>query len=342
MSQMTSLERVRAVIAGEPVDRLPVQPMLMTFAGRYAGIPFGDYCRHGEQMAAAQLKVWRDLDLDILLTCSDPAREVTDLCGPDSVRWHDDQPPAIDEAHAALKDKARLGRLRLPDLSRGRMGDRVDALRILRREAGPGACILGWVEGALALSAELRGINAIMTDFYDDADFVHELMDFCADLSIRYAEVQIAAGADSIGMSDAAASMMGPEFYRDFLWPRQMRILSAVRDMGAMTRVHMCGRADPMLELMAQLPADIYELDFLTDLPLARSTFGEQRVLCGNIDTITTMLDGSTDEVAEAATDCHRVAGARHIVAPGCEVAPLTPTANVRALVDYAVAAAAS
>ena len=115
--QMTSLERTRGVVAGDPVDRLPVQPMMMTFAARHAGIPFGEYCRDGSKMAAAQLKTARDFQTDILLTCSDPAREVIDLAGEDSVRWYHDQPPAIDELNAALKDKTRLRRLKKPDLT---------------------------------------------------------------------------------------------------------------------------------------------------------------------------------------------------------------------------------
>lgn len=337
---MTSLERVRAVVAGAPVDRLPVQPMLMTFAGRYAGIPFGDYCRSGQRLAAAQLKVWRELGIDILLTCSDPAREVIDLCGPDSVRWYPDQPPAIDEGRAALKDKARLARLRPPDATRGRMGDRIDAIRILRRQAGPGACIVGWVEGALALAAQLRGINAVMTDFYDDPGFVEELMEFCAGVSIAYARAQVEAGADSIGMSDAAASMIGPGFYAEFLWPRQVRILTAIRQAGAMARVHMCGCTDALAPRMRDLPADVYEIDFLSDLAHARATLGPDRPICGNIDTIRTMLDGRAADVTAAARRCAGVCGGRHIVSPGCEVAPLTPPANVRALVEFARATA--
>jgi MtaA/CmuA family methyltransferase len=288
-------------------------------------------------MAGAQLKASRDFGIDMLLTCSDPAREVIDLAGEGSVRWYPDQPPAIDEGNPALKDKTRLARLNEPDpAGPGRMGDRVRAIDTMRREAGDGAVIVGWVEGALALSAELRGINAIMTDFYDDADFVAELMDFCADVAIGYMRVQIDAGADSIGMSDAAASMIGPEFYEEFLWPRQMRILAAIRDMGAMTRLHMCGCTDPLLEQMEKLPVDVYELDFMTDVARAREVLGPDRVICGNVDTISTMLYGGVDEVREAAERARTICGERHVISPGCEVAPETPPENVRELVRLA------
>jgi MtaA/CmuA family methyltransferase len=328
---------MQALVSGHPVDRLPVQPMLMTFAGKFAGIPFGEYCRKGEKLAEAQLKTWRALGTDMLLTCSDPAREVIDLAGEESVRWFEDQPPAIFEENAALKDKSRLKTLSMPDLSKpGRMQDRLKAIRILRREAGPDAVIVGWVEGALALAAELRGINAIMLDFYDDPDFVEELFTFCADLSCEYAAAQVQAGADSIGMSDAAASMMGPEFYEKHLWPRQRQILSTIRQNGAMSRLHMCGCTDALLGKMAELPVDVYEIDFRTNLAKARKTFGDEAVICGNIDTIGVMLHGDSERVRAEAEKCHRICGNRHIVAPGCETAPLTPVENVKTLVRYA------
>ncbi len=341
--QMTSLERTRAVVAGKPVDRLPVQPMMMTFAGKYAGIPFGEYCRDGAKMASAQLKTWQDFGTDILLTCSDPAREVIDLAGEDSVCWYDDQPPAIDEENAALKDKTALHRLKKPDLTGdGRMADRVHAIRMLRREAGPGAVVVGWVEGALALAAELRGINGLMMDFYDDPDFVDELLDFCADLAVEYARVQVDAGADSIGMSDAAASLIGPKFYDRHLWSRQMRILSSIRETGAMSRVHMCGCTDSLLPRMGELPTDVYEIDFMTDLVKAREVFGLDRTICGNIDTLDTMLHGEVGGVRDAAASCHATCGSCHIVAPGCEVAPATPVEHIAVLVDYARTAISS
>ena len=336
VQKMSGLERTRAVIAGGPVDRMPAQPMLMTFASRYAGIPFGEYCRDGSKMAAAQLKVMRDFDLDILLTCSDPAREVIDLAGEESVRWFDDQPPGIDEEKAALKDKSKLHRLKMPDLTKGgRMADRIRAIKILRSEAGPGAVVIGWVEGALALAAELRGINRIMLDILDDPAFTDELLDFCARVAMHFARAQIDAGADSIGMSDAAASMIGPAHYQRFLLPHQMKILGAIREMGAMSRVHMCGKTDPLLDQMKALPADVFELDFMTDISLARAKLGPDAVICGTIPTITTLLNGSPDDVLRDAARCHEISGKHHIISPGCEVAPMTPPENLQAMVRY-------
>jgi len=316
--------------------------MMMTFAARHAGVPFGDYCRDGSKMAAAQLKVMRDFEVDIMVTCSDPAREVIDMAGEESVRWYPDQPPAIDEDNAALKDKTRLKRLRKPEpAARGRMYDRIEATRIMRREGGAGAVLVGWVEGALALGAELRGINAIMTDLIDDPDFVDELFDLAADVAIEYAAAQVEAGVDSIGMSDAAASLMGKTYYERHLWPRQMRILGAIRDMGVMTRLHMCGRTNELLEKMKLLPADVYEIDFLTDLALAREVLGPDRLICGNIATIHTLVEKDANTVKQEAARCHAVCGHRHAVSPGCECAPVTPPENIRALVEYSKSVAA-
>lgn len=343
MKPMTGLERIRAVVTGGPVDRLPVAPMGMLFSAKYAGVPFKEYCLDGAKMAACQLKMMRELGTDFMVLCSDPAREVVDMAGEGSVRWFDDQPPAIIEEDAALHDKAAIKSLRQPEpASRGRMFDRVKAVRILVKEAKGEAEIVGWVEGALALAAELRGINTLMMDFYEDPAFVEELLDLTAQVAVDYARVQAEAGVDSIGMSDAAASMIGPELYEKFLLPRQKRILSAIQQAGVMARVHMCGNTDPLLPRMAELPAEIIELDFRTDLALARKVLGPNRVLCGNISTVGHLMNGTPDQVREEAAACHGICGARHIISPGCEMSPLTLPANVRAMVEYAERVAGS
>ncbi len=335
---MTSLQRVRNTVQGRPVDHLACQPMLMMFSARHAGIPYIEYTRDGRKMAAAQIKCWHDFGVDAIITCSDPAREVIDLCGEDSVEWFVDQGPATQESRAALSDKSRLKTLRLPDLNpKGRMYDRLIAIEIMRREVGQETSVVGWVEGPLALAAELRGINNMMVDFIDDPGFAHDLLDFCTDVACVYSDAQIAAGVDTVAMSDAAACMVGPQIYRDFIHPRQKRAFQHIkdRDPKVMTRSHMCGNTNTLAADMATLPVDIYEIDFPADLSLVKSKLGN-RVVSGNVSTITDMLEGSPAQVYAAAAHCHQICGERHIVNPGCEVSPLSPPENVEALVRYA------
>ena len=68
------------------------------------------------------------------------------------------------------RGKARLAALRFPDpLGGGRMQDRVNGVAELKTRTAGHRFIEGWVEGPCAESADLRGINRLMTDFVDDA-----------------------------------------------------------------------------------------------------------------------------------------------------------------------------
>lgn len=335
---MRSLERVHALVAGQPVDHLPVQPVVMMFAARHLGIPFIEYTRDGRKMAAAQSKLVHDFGIDCLLTCSDPAREVIDIAGEGSIGWYEDQGPAICEERAALLDKSRLKAFRIPDpLGGGRMHDRIKGIEAMRQEFGGEVSIVGWVEGPLALGAELRGLTRAMTDLVDDPAFLKDLLDFTAEVAVLYAEAQIQCGADTIGMSDAAASMMGPRYYREFLFPRQLRVVESIRQAHpeVIVRLHMCGNTDPLIPQMKQLPVQIYELDSPTNLAAARASLGPDKVILGNVSTITDMLEGTPDSVYEASRRCHRICGKFHVVGTGCEVPPATPAENLHAMVRY-------
>lgn len=336
---MDSSTRVRALLAGAPIDRLPVQPLIMQLAATNAGIDYNDYVTDGRRLAEAQMAMADEFGIDCLMTCSDPARELIDIAGnDDSVEWAATG-PAIVESRALVLEKGQLAELRVPDpLAPGRMRDRIDAIEMMRGSAGPGASIVGWVEGPLALGAEMRGLSALMMDTYADPGFLDELLDFTSQVARAYWKPQVDAGADTIGMSDAAASMMSPEHYERFVFPAQLRIVEDIRAHrpDTIVRLHMCGRTDDLLPTMSRLPVDIFELDFPVDLRHAREVLGPDKVILGNVNTVEEMLTGTPEEVYAAAAECHRISGPMHIVGTGCEVAPETPPENLRALVAYA------
>jgi MtaA/CmuA family methyltransferase len=215
------------------------------------------------------------------------------------------------------------------------MTDRVRAAALLRERAD-GLLVEGWIEGPCAEGADLRGINGLMEDFYEDPGFVRDLFEFATAMELDFARAQVDAGVDIVGIGDAAASLVGPKLYEEFVWPCEKRMVDGVHAMGALVRLHICGNTRPLLALMGRLGADLVDLDYYSPLGEARALMGPRQVLLGNLDPVRTLRDGTPLSVTAAIAECHRQAGARYVVGAGCEVARGTPPENVMALRDYA------
>ncbi len=332
---MTGRERILAHLEGKPVDRLPLMPITMMFAADLAGIRYRDYVSDHRKLAEAQIRVSETFDFDYVSVISDPAREAADLGA--TLEWFDHQPPAIVEARALLSDKRTLARLRLPDpYGGGRMTDRVEGVALLKRRTGGEKLVEGWIEGPCAMAADLRGINTLMLDFLDDPDFVRDLFEFCVAMELEFARAQVQAGADLMGVGDAAASLVGPKIYSDFVWPYEKKLIDGLHAMGGRVRLHICGRTRKLFDGMGRLGAEIVDLDYLAPMDQARRAMGPQQILLGNIEPVGVLRNGTPEIVSAAVAECHRQAGPRFIVGAGCEVVRDTPHENMRAMADYA------
>jgi MtaA/CmuA family methyltransferase len=332
---MNGRERVLAHLAGKPVDSLPFMPVTMMFACDRIGAKYGDYATNHRVMVEAQLRTAEEFDIDHVSAISDPAREAAD-CGA-TIRCYPDQPPAVDEVNAVLAEKERLRALRIPDPSVApRMRDRVQALEMFKRQAGNDKFIEGWVEGPAAEASDLRGINRLMVDLIDDPAFVADLFEFCVEMGLRFARAQIEAGADVIGVGDAAASLVGPRIYERVVWPYEKKLMDGIHAMGGRVRLHICGNTSKILGGMGRLGVAIVDLDSLARMYEGRTAMGPEQVLLGNIDPVRVLRDRTPDTVYAAIAECHRQAGPRYIVGAGCEVPRDTPPANFDAMRKYA------
>ncbi len=331
---MTGAERILAAWSGHPAE-LPLMPITMMFAADRIGEPYRRYASDFRTLVEAQAATAEAFDLDYVSCISDPGREAAD-CGA-VVTFFDDTPPAIDETRARLADKGDLATLSIPDpLGGGRMHDRVKAAAEFRRRVGGVKLIEGWVEGPCAEGADLRGINRLMTDFFDDPGFVRGLFAFVVEMELRFARAQVDAGADFIGIGDAAASLVGPRLYREFVLPFEKQLVDGLHAMGTRVRLHICGNTTPILAGMAGLGCEQTDLDYPVPMQEARRAFGPGRVLGANLDPVREIRDGTPESIAAALAERHRVAGPLFVVEAGCEIPRGTPDANMAALRDYA------
>jgi uroporphyrinogen-III decarboxylase len=301
---MNGRERVLALLDGRPVDRLPALPITMMLAADEIGAAYREYVSDYRVLAEAQVQTATRFDFDHVSAISDPCREAADLGA--EIQLFDAQPPAIVEARARLRDKRELRRLQVPDpLGGGR---------------------------PCAEAADLRGIHALMLDLSDDPGFVRELLEFTLEVALSFAGAQLDAGAELIGVGDAAASLVGPRLYGELVFPYQQRLVDGLHRRGARVRLHVCGRTRRLLPWLGRLGVEILDLDWMVPLADARRLAGPRQVLLGNVDPVAVVRNGTPEDVTRELDRCHRAAGARYIVGAGCELVRDSPRANVRAL----------
>lgn len=330
---MNSRERVFALLEGRPFDRPPVMPITMMFASRQIGTKYGRYALDHKVLVEAQVATAERFGFDHVSAITE-TREAPD-CGA-SIRLFEDQPYAIEEVNARLSEKAALREIACPDpFQAEHMRDRIEAIAQLKDQVGREKVIEGWVEGPCGASADLRGINTLMLDFYDDPAFILRLFEFVLHLGINFGRAQIQAGADLIGIGDPAASLVGPRIYEEFIWPFQKKLVDGLHAAGARVRLHICGDTSRILEGMAALECEIVDIDSRVPMSTARAKMGPSQVLLGGIDPVRILQNSAPSDVRAAVADCHQRAGPRFIIGAGCEVPPDTPRDNLLALVQY-------
>jgi MtaA/CmuA family methyltransferase len=332
---MNGRQRIIAGIEGEEPDSLPLMPITMMAAADAVGEKYGAYATDHRIHVKGQVAIAEKYDIDYVSAISDPAVEASDCGG--SIVMYEDQPPAIDERIALLSDKGVLTGLKAPEPADGRrMSNRLRVIEGLKQAVGGEKLVEGWVEGPCAEAADLRGLNTLMLDFYDDTAFIRDLFEFVFEMEMGFAKAQIEAGADIIGVGDAAASLIGPALYDEFVFPLEKRYAESIHSMGAYCRLHICGNTTGILKSMSELSFDIVDIDFLVPFEKTREHMGPEQIITCNIDPVRVLRNGSEEDIMGELERCYSIAQPRFIVGAGCEVVRDTPESNLALLTRFA------
>ena len=333
---MNSFERFRRQMAGERVDRSANFDIFMAFAARLIHQPLYKYYTDFRVLCEANYAVVEAFDVDLVQAISDPYRETHDFGA--TIEFPADGLPVCPTP--LLRHETALAKLVVPDPRSGeRMSDRLRAVERFRQDVGGERPIMGWVEGALAEAADLRGVQKLLMDLIQRPAWVRELLERCTEVAIEFAVAQVDAGADIIGLGDAIASQVSPRMYKEFALPYERRIFDAVRNAGAIPRLHICGDITHLLPFVSEAGPRIVDLDWMVDIPKAVAALPPEIDVCGNVDPVAVMLNGTPDDVYEAVARCLQQGTGRLIAGAGCEIPDGTPAENLyaqsRAIDDY-------
>ena len=328
---MTPRERYLNTLAGKPTDFIPRLPILMRYAAEYIGSDYGKFAADYRVLTRANQVCAADFGIDQMNTMSDPFRETqgygAEIIYGESTGAHIICPP--------LSEQADLSLLKRPDpMNAKRMRDRIEAVRTYCQNDRSTYSVMGWVEGPAAEAADIRGPENFFIDLLTDPEFACGLMDLCTEVAIDFAKPQIALGADTIGIGDAVASQVSPQIYESLILPREKRLVSALKAMGAKVRLHICGNITHLLPGIASLGIDVLDVDHMVNMARVREIVGRQVTLAGNIDPVEGILFGKPKQIREYMQKIYEQVGNPFAVNAGCEIPSGTPKENLLALCE--------
>jgi uroporphyrinogen decarboxylase len=127
---------------------------------------------------------------------------------------------------------------------------------------------------------------------------------------------------------------VGREHYREFILPYERELVGAIRRTGVVSKLHICGNITHLLADIAEVGADMVDIDWMVDMKEVRRVFGPDVCLCGNFDPVQILLRSDPETVRQSCIRCIQDAGAPFVLAPGCEVPPDTPAENFAAFCE--------
>jgi len=330
---MDERERLLAVLAREPVDRVPVvSPTqtgtvdLMKASGAFWPQANNDPRLMYELSLAAHT-------IAGLEGCRVPFDVTVEASAFGAVTSHESErrQPAITGRPVTSRELVDI--VPIPDPRRnGRAPVVLEAVSLLRERLGRTSPVLCGVISAFTLACQLRGEASAMMDLMLDPAYLKVVLDKAFRWNVEYAQEAVSAGADVIVIVDATASgdILGPEQFEEFAQPYEGRLVQVVRDAGARSVLHICGNTALNLQLMKGTGVDGISIDQSMDMRSVKRLLGPKVSVVGNVSPTDTLLFRSPEYVVEECREC--IEAGTDVLAPGCGFAPETPLANMRAM----------
>jgi [methyl-Co(III) methanol-specific corrinoid protein]:coenzyme M methyltransferase len=221
----------------------------------------------------------------------------------------------------------------LPDdfLQRGRIPQLIEAVRILKREVGDQVAVIGGIIGPFTIAGAMLDAVPILKASFKEPDKLHPFLEVAEKAGTALGKALIEAGADLICVEDMQASpdLIAPRTYRDLELEYQRRQVQAL-DVPVI--LHICGNVDKIVEYMAETGVEALSLEPKSDVDVARRKAPATTIIIGGVDAATTLFMKTPEDVKEAARE--QIEMGLDILAPGCAIAPGTPTENLLAMTE--------
>jgi [methyl-Co(III) methanol-specific corrinoid protein]:coenzyme M methyltransferase len=219
-------------------------------------------------------------------------------------------------------------------LSRGRIPELLEAVKILKDTLGDSAAVVGGIIGPFSIAGNIVDVTALLHACMKNPDSIIPYLEVAEKAGTMLGKALIDAGADAIAIEDMLASLdlISPAIYRNVAWQWEKKQIQQLQQVP--TILHICGKVDPVIVDLANTGTTALSLDIKVDIRAAKATLarvGKKVTLIGGIDCVRTLLRKTPEDVEDEAKNA--LDDGYDIIAPCCSIPPATPTENLLAMV---------
>jgi hypothetical protein len=207
--------------------------------------------------------------------------------------------------------------------------EQIEPIRQRRQAAADAgrACwmVIGWCFDRTSSS---MGLENLAMAFYDEPDFIREVMTTYEARNRRAAEVILTEVRPDFVLYNGDCAfkngpMVAPEMIREFCFDASKQTVDLVRDMGIPFTFHTDGKLNQIIPILLDLGiCAVHGCEKqANDLGELVEAFGDQIVLCGNADVVE-LMNATTDGVRQMTERMLETGAAKQKFIAGCNTSP--------------------
>ncbi len=338
MKEMTSKERIDAVLTGQPFDRTP---FALVDCGAWTcqteGVSYRQLYSRPDSGAASIVKWTDEFGTDIVSGVAGVFTAWLNAFGCsidiDKVGCSIDTGSCIDDPDTQIPqlDKSKIREMLEANEFAMNM---VNQCKHVKELVGDRKYILVDIAGPFTVAAMMRGTEAFMLDLMMKPDLMKQLIDFTTAASTEMFRMLHEVGADIALPAEpvASGSMISPKMFKKWAAPAIQNLKDNLPEYKYFF-THVCGDSGNRMKTLHEIGVNAFSGDYMVDLDQALTDGEGSTIMMGNINPAGVLMTGSAKAAYEEACDRIRIANGRgHILATGCDMAAETPYDNILAL----------
>jgi len=344
---LDSVQRVKSLLDGRPVDRVPVFPFALGFCARNVGYPLSSVYEDPGRSLEAQLWTQEMYAWDSPPFYGYASYGSWEFGGQIEFPSSElQQAPSV--PHYPVQSEDDIERLELPDVTKAGMLPR--AMEFSRKQQALGLPISLVVGGVFTIAGNICGVDRLCRWMIKKPELCQRLVQMGSEHLIDVVRLWVKTfGPDNMAVQIweplASNQIISPRQFQQFVLPHQRDLHRTILDMGIrQVLCHICGEQNLNLPYWTEIPMGdpgIVSFGHEVDLATAIDAFGHSCVVAGNIEPAV-IQDSTPQQVYELTRRCiekGRLSPRGYILMPGCELPPMAPPYNVhmmmKAVNDY-------